>query len=170
MVRWLAFALRMRYYGWVMLISKIYQEWGLHIQQLDYSCGPVSLLNVLALKGDKSRSETELAKLCKAEPNRGTDTIDLVAAARDIGLEVVEVKQDADISDLESHLNAAVYPIVCYRSLGGGGHYSIVTEYDDKALYLFDCSYGLIRIEKDTFYKVWRNKHEPLKRWFMAIK
>ena len=153
-----------------MLISKIYQDKGLHIQQLNYTCGPVSLLNVLTLKGDKSHSETELARLCKAEAGRGTDTIDMVTAAKELGLEVAEAKPNAEISDLEGHLDAAAYPIVCYRSLGGGGHYSIVAEYDQEALYLFDCSYGLIRIDKATFYKCWRNKNEPLKRWFMAVK
>ena len=152
-----------------MQISKIYQDKGLHIQQLGYSCGPVCLLNVLSLKGDNNHSEMELAKLCQAEPNRGTDTSDMVRAANQLGLQVIEAKQDAKISDLEHHIDNSNYPIVCYISLSGSGHYSIVSEYDSEAVYLFDCCYGLIRIEKPTFDKHWHNGNEPIKRWFMAI-
>ena len=152
-------------------IRKIYQDIGLHIQKLDYTCGPVSLLNVLSLRGDdRGRSEEQLASLCRAKPATGTSNKDMVRAAEALGLAVVETKQEAEISELEGQLDGGAYPIVGYRSLGGGGHYAVVIEYDQEALYLFDCAYGLLRIEKPIFRKRWRGQHDPAKRWFLAVK
>ena len=153
-----------------MSIKAVYQDQKLHIQELDYTCGPVTLLNVLSLKGNNNHDEFELAEACQAKPESGTPNTMMVKTASKLGLEVLEAKKEAEIKDLEDYLKQSAHVIVCYRSLGGGGHYSIVAESDQKALYLFDCAYGLIRIEKPTFYKRWRNKHEPIKRWFMAIK
>ena len=152
-----------------MSIKQIYRTHKLRLQQLDYTCGPVSLLNVLAAKGQTGHGERELAALCKARPDFGTSNADLVKAAEHLGLEILEAADRADISRLEAYLDKNAYVIVCYISLGGGGHYSIVKEHDAQALYLLDCSYGLIRIEKATFLKCWRNKQEPAERWFMAI-
>ena len=151
-------------------ISQIFAVENLHIQRGDSNCGPVTLLNVLAMQGDHSRTENELADLCQTQPGFGTSNEMMVAAAKQLGMEIVAVQEDAAIGDLERHIDDVAHVIVCYLSLSASGHYSIVSEYDDKALYLHDCCYGLIRIEKETFEARWRNLDEPAERWFMATR
>lgn len=139
------------------------------MQKEDYTCGPVTLLNVLVAKGRTDHDEPELSRLCQAKPDTGTTNADMVKVAKELGLEILETGASADIDCLETYLDKGAHVIICYISLSGGGHYSIIKEYDDKAFYLLDCSYGLIRIEKPTLLKRWRNRHEAAERWFMAI-
>ena len=151
-------------------ITRIFEAESLHIQQADWTCGPVTLLNVLAMRGDHSHTETELAELCHARPGFGTSNEMMVVAAKQLGLEVVVVQEDAAVEDLERHIDGGSHVIVCYLALSGSGHYSIVAGYDERALYLRDCSYGLIRIGKETFEGRWRNQDEPAERWLMVTR
>lgn len=153
-----------------MNIKQTYDDYGLHIQQLDFTCGPVSLWNVLALKGIPGYSERELAALCKSEPGFGTSNEMMVQAAAKLGLDVAEAKAPGEIAELEQHIDESHFVIVCYLCLSGGGHYSIISQYDTHAVYLRDCTHGLLRINKPTFYDRWRNGDEPVERWFMAIR
>ena len=151
-------------------ISRIFAAESLHIQRADFTCGPVTLLNVLAMRGDHSRTEDELAELCQARPGFGTSNEAMAVAAEHLGMVVVAVREDAAVADLERHIDDGAHVIVCYLALSGSGHYSIVSGHDERALYLHDCSYGLIRIEKATFERRWRNLDEPVERWFMATR
>ena len=135
----------------------------------DHTCGPVTLFNVLVASGRTEHDEPELARLCQAKPDTGTTNADMVKAAKDLGLEILETGSEADIGQLEARLGKSAHVIVCYISLSGGGHYSIIQEYDDKAFCLLDCSCGLIRTEKPAFLKRRRNRREAAERWFMAI-
>lgn len=154
-----------------MKIKQIYSDNNLAIQQKPYTCGPVSLLNVLQLKGDFSRTEDELAELCDAKPEIGTSNENMVKVAKQIDLGVIEVKQDASVEDLERSIDQGLSVIICYRHLySGGGHYGLITEHDEKAFYFRDCSYGFIRICKEDLKKFWYNQDKTVHGWFMAVK
>jgi predicted double-glycine peptidase len=154
-----------------MKITQIFDDNHLAFQEAEYTCGPVTLMNLLRLKGDFSHSEAELAKLCKTKPDPGTLEEDMVAAAKTLGLDVVEAKEGATIKELEQHIDNGEFVIVCYfHAFAGEGHYGLVTEYDDKAVYLRDCSLGFIRLKKQYFEKYWHDHDGSVKRWLMAVK
>ena len=154
-------------------VKQIYQDNNLHMQQLSYSCGPVGILNILQQKGDFSRSEEELAQLAGATPEAGTSHDNLITLAHTVGLEVVESKQDADIADIERNIDANRYVIVNFiQPESSIGHYAIVNEYDDKALYFYDCDTGFLRFEKKYFINFWHDQDisTPIERWYMAVR
>lgn len=129
------------------------------------------MLNILRLKGDDSYTEEELAKICHARPVKGTANADLVKAAKQVGLKLVEVKKNAAIADIERNLDAGAFVIINYfEAFSEGGHYSIVTDYDETALYIADCYDGFLRIEKKYFPKWWHNSDKSIRGWYMAIK
>lgn len=152
-----------------MNVKDIFTSNNLAIQQTSYTCGPASLLNVLLLKGDSSHTESELAKLCDCKPKVGTSNANLVKAAKAIGLEVVEAKDQAAIEDIERHIDNGECVIACYHyAYSGEGHYAVVTEYDDEALYFRDCTSGFFRLKKKYFDKFWYG--DESRRWLMAVK
>ncbi len=151
-----------------MRAKEILETHGLVIQETSYTCGPVSLLNILRLKGDPSYSEEELSQLCKSEPGVGTTQKDLISTAQHVGLDVIEEKDNGTLKDLESHLDNGAYVIVNHFHVhSGDGHYGIITDYDDRALYFVDCSYGYLRLEKKDFLKSW---HGTVRTgWYAAV-
>lgn len=154
-----------------MKIKQIYSDNNLAIQQKPYTCGPVSLLNVLHLKGDFSRTEDELAELCDAKPGIGTSNDAMIKVAKQINLDVIEVKQDASIENLERNIDQGLSVIICYNhAYAGEGHYGLITEYDEKVFYFRDCSYGFIRIWKEDLQKFWYNQDKTVYGWFMSIR
>lgn len=154
-----------------MKLKKLYADNKLNFQEGEYNCGPVTLLNILSLKGDETHTEDELSKLCKAKPITGTDEADMISAAKSLGLEVVEAKKDGTLAEIEKHIDDGHYVIVCYmHAFSGQGHYALISEYDDKAYYFRDCSLGFMRLKKKYFEKHWHSQVENIPRWFMAIK
>ncbi len=149
----------------------IYAKNNLSIQETPFSCGPVAILNALHLKGDFSRTEKELIKLCKAKLGIGTSNQNLVKAAKQVGLEVIEEKAKASLKDIERHVDNGTFVIVCYKNaFSGNGHYTVITEYDDGAFYCRDSAFGLFRIDKEEFEKHWFNPKETSIRWFVAVR
>ena len=154
-----------------MRIQTILAEHNVHIQELSYSCGPCSILNVLHLKGDFSQSEESPTQLCGAVKGVGTSNGSLVDGCLQVGLEVMETKNDAELKDIEKNIDQGYYVIVNYfDAFSGAGHYSIVTDYDEEAVYILDCSFGLFRLEKKDFLKHWHNKSKSIFRWYVALK
>jgi predicted double-glycine peptidase len=140
------------------------------IQQAGYTCGPCTLLNVLRLKGDPSHTEDELSKSCNAKPETGTSQKDLMRVAKEIGIEVVEEKKGADISDIERNIDNGNYVIVCYmHAFAGEGHYAVITEYDDVALYFVDPSFGIFRLRKEYLKKWWYGS-SGVQQWYAAVR
>ena len=151
-------------------IKKIYQQNNLVIQKEEYTCGPTSLLNVLRDKGDSSYTELEVAKLCNSNMKDGSLHKGMLKGAKAIGLKVVEHKEHADIKDIERNIDDGNYVIVNYfDAFTGYGHYGVITEYDDKALYLRDCFFGLFRMEKKIFKKWWYGR-DGIQQWYVAVK
>lgn len=153
-----------------MTIKQLYTDNNLNIQEAEYTCGPVTLLNVLRLKGNSSHTEEELAKKCKSGPEHGTLNKDLVRVAKEIGIEVIEAKEGGTIADIEHHLDNGAYVIVCYQHLyADDGHYSVITEHDDVSFYFRDCSYGFFRLKKKYLPKAWYGSSGS-QQWYAAVK
>ncbi|HUC90067.1 MAG TPA: C39 family peptidase [Patescibacteria group bacterium] len=153
-----------------MKITELFAQNNLHIQEETYTCGPCSLLNILRLKGDATRTELELAALCKARKGIGASHEDMVKAAQAVELQIITEKRDATMADIEHDIDAGSYIIVNFIDMySGNGHYSLITEYDDRAFYLRDCTAGLFRLEKNFLKKCWRSG-DGIPCWYMAVK
>lgn len=157
-----------------MSVKGLFTDNRVAIQNTTYTCGPTALLNILHLKDIFSRTEEELAKFCDTKPDVGTSNENLVKAAKEIGLEVLEVKSNADISDIERHIDDGVYVIICYaNAFSGNGHYAVITDYDKQAVYCRDSNFGLFRFRKEYLDKFWHGQRDASagsNRWYMAVK
>lgn len=126
-------------------------------------CGPASLKIVLDYYGAE-KTEKELAKLCGAKKDLGTDERRIKRAAESLGFRV-QIKNDSNFKDIEKWLDKKVPVIVNWFTRGSqgysesdvaDGHYSVVIGLDDKYIYLQDPEIGKIRkIGKDDFLTVW---------------
>ncbi len=161
-------------YTFSMSVKKLLSDNNVSIQETTYTCGPTALLNILHLKNKFSLNEAELAKTCEAKPGIGTSNENLVKAAQKIGLEVIEVKSPAEISDIERNIDNGAYVIICYaNAFSGNGHYTVVTDYDKNAIYCRDSNFGLFRFRKEYLDKFWYGQKDASvgsNRWYMAIK
>lgn len=154
-----------------MSLIKMYADDNFAFQATGYTCGPTTLLNILRQKGDNTHTEEGIAKACKATSDHGTTVENLVAGAKELGLQVVETKKDAEISDIESNIDSGNTVVVNYfYAFSGEGHYAQIVEYDDEAFYFLDPSLGYMRLKKKYFLKNWYDQHQENIRWFMAIK
>lgn len=158
-----------------MNVKDIFDKNKLAIQQESYTCGPVALLNILHMKNDFSYNEEELARLCDARVGYGTTPENLVKAAQKLGLEVVEEKSNGNVEDIQRNIDMGAYVIILYKNaFSGNSHYTVVTKYDDKALYCRDSAFGLLRFSKEYLEKFWHGvTHDASrnsKQWFMALK
>lgn len=126
-------------------------------------CGPASLKMVLDYYGIK-KSESDLARLCRAYKTNGVEAEDIERAAEGLGLKAV-IKNKANFSDIQKYLDKGV-PVIVDWFTGGrndypdsevaDGHYSVVVGLDKKHIYLQDPEIGRIRkIERNDFLKVW---------------
>lgn len=158
-----------------MNVKDIFSDNHLVIQQGQSNCGPAALLNVLHLKGDFSHTEDELAQLCEAKVGYGTTPENMVKAAQKLGLELVEEKSGASVEDIQRNIDNGAYVIILYVSAySGNSHYTVVTEYDDRALYCRDSAFGLFRFSKEYMEKFWHGvAHDAShgsKKWCVAVK
>jgi|SRR5665213_774271 len=158
-----------------MKIKDLFADNHLVIQQGQSNCGPAALLNVLHLKGDFSHTEEDLAQLCDAKVGYGTTSENLVKAAQKLGLELVEEKSDGTVEDIQRNIDTEAYVIILYsNAYSGNSHYTVVTEYDDQALYCRDSALGFFRFNKEYLEKFWHgNSHDAShdsKQWYLAVK
>jgi uncharacterized protein YvpB len=158
-----------------MNVKDIFSGNHLVIQEGQSNCGPAALLNVLHLKGDFSHTEEELAKLCDAKVGYGTTPENLVKAAKQLGIEVVEEKTNASLQDIQRNLDAGAYVIILSTAtFSGNSHYTCITEYDDQALYCRDSAYGFLRLDTEYLGKLWHGvEHDASKgsrQWYVAVR
>ena len=158
-----------------MEIEDIFADNHLVIQEGQSNCGPAALLNVLHLKSDFSHTEEELAQLCQAKIGYGTTPENLVEAAKKLGLDVLERKSNGTVEDLQRNIDGSAYVIILYsNAYSGNSHYTVITGYDDRALYCRDSAFGLFRFSKEYLGKFWHgNAHDASrnsKQWYMAVK
>lgn len=154
-----------------MRVKDIIQKYNLVIQVGYSTCGPCSLLNVLRLKGDMSGTEDEFAAICNTKDGIGTSNDDMVRSAKQIGLEVIETKAEGTTEDIERLIDQGAYIIVNYlHAFAEDGHYGVVTDYDDSAFYLADCSLGFLRLRREYFLKYWYDSKQAVNHWYLAVK
>jgi predicted double-glycine peptidase len=142
-----------------------------YIQDLDYSCGPCAILNILNLKNSAVHyGEEEICRLCHTDRQNGTTPEKMEKGLRAVGLKIEESKSGASIGDIRRHLDQGHFVIVNYMHLyAGEGHYGVVTGYDDYALYLVDSSLGLIRLDNHDFEKAWHDSEASRERYLLAV-
>jgi ABC-type bacteriocin/lantibiotic exporter with double-glycine peptidase domain len=126
-------------------------------------CGPASLKIVLSYY-DIEKSEKDLAKLCGAKKDLGTDDQGIKKAAESLGLKV-KIKNNSTFKDIEKWLDKKVPVIVNWFTRGRtdytdadvpDGHYSVVCGLDDNNIYLQDPETGKMRkLDKEDFMTVW---------------
>ncbi len=126
-------------------------------------CGPASLKIVLDFYGIE-KTEKELAKLCNAKKDLGTDDQGIKSAAESLGLKV-KIKNNSSFKDIEGWLKKDVPVIVDWFTRGrvdytdsdvADRHYSVVCGLDDRNIYLQDPETGNMRkLDKEDFMKVW---------------
>jgi predicted double-glycine peptidase len=154
-----------------MRVKDIFIKHHLAIQEGSFTCGPVTILNILRLKEDFSHSEEELTKLCDAKPGVGSSNENVVKAAKQVGLKILEEKTNSAIADIEKHIDNGAYVIVNYiHAFDGNGHYSAITDYDDRSLYFADSSLGFLRLRKEEFQKHWYNSDKTIRGWYAAVR
>lgn len=138
-------------------------------------CGPASLKILLDYYG-KTFTEGELAELCNATAERGTDHADMVAAVAAIGGEPVE-KIGASVDDIRGYVEKEIPVIVGWYSEYGepGDHYSVVYAIDNETVSMMDPERedGSVTMSVTEFEKVWYDFDGPddvrVERWMMAI-
>ncbi len=126
-------------------------------------CGPASLKMALSYYGVE-KTEKELAELCQADSDLGTDASSIKQAAEHLGFKV-EVKNESTFDDIQQWLDKKVPVIVNWFSRGrtdyddssvADGHYSLVVGLDEQYIYLQDPEIGGLRtLAKEDFLKVW---------------
>ena len=126
-------------------------------------CGPASLKILLSYYG-LEKSEKELAKLCGANKDLGTDDHSIKRAAEKLGFKV-EIKNNSNFKDIERWMDKGIPVIVDWFTRGRmnytdadvpDGHYSVVCGIDNKNIYLQDPEIGKIRkLDREDFMTVW---------------
>lgn len=126
-------------------------------------CGPASLKIVLSYFGVE-KAEKELAKLCGAKKDLGTDDQGIKKAAEGLGFKV-QIKNNSSFKDIEKWLERSVPVIVDWFTRGrmdyadsdvADGHYSVVIGLDKEHIYLQDPETGGMRkLDKEDFLTVW---------------
>jgi len=126
-------------------------------------CGPASLKMVFEYYGIE-KLEGEIAKLCSATQELGTDEQGIKKAAESLGF-TVKVKNNSTLEDIQTWLDKKVPVIVNWFTRGrldydeskiADGHYSVVVGLDSKFVYIQDPEIGKLRkVTRDDFMKVW---------------
>ncbi len=126
-------------------------------------CGPASMKMVFDYYGIE-KSEEEIAKLCGATEELGTNDEGIKKAAESLGFKV-EIKNESSFDDIQDYLNKKIPVIVNWFTRGRidyddsqvpDGHYSVVVGLDNEYIYIQDPEIGKLRkIERNDFMKVW---------------
>lgn len=126
-----------------------------HYEQGKDFCGPASLRILLSFFG-KTYSEEELARLCGAKLEVGTEQTGLIAGAKAVGAHVF-AKEHGTIEELEYFIKTEKLPVIVDWFDVDDGHYCVVVGMTEKDLILADPSKTEKerRISKEFFPKVW---------------
>jgi len=125
-------------------VIAIYSEPGLgqvdpYQQTTPYSCGPAALLAVMRHLGDYRLSEPELMALVGAKPEVGSSVIQVVNAARFMGMRSA-VRQFSSLDEAKKWTDAGVPVIAGVASfrLPGKRHFVVITAVDAINAFLMD--------------------------------
>lgn len=138
-------------------------------------CGPASLKILLDYYG-KTFTEEELAGLCEATAERGTDHANMVEAVRTLSGEPV-AKENATFDDIREAVRQDIPVVVGWYSTFGepDDHYSVVYAIDDATISMMDPERdeGSVTMPVEEFEKVWYDFDGPddvrVDRWMMTV-
>jgi ABC-type bacteriocin/lantibiotic exporter with double-glycine peptidase domain len=125
------------------------------IKQSKNLCGPAILKIVFSYYG-VNKSESYLAKLSKADPNKGTTAENMVLAAEKLGFDAY-YKDRGSLKELEKLVKEDKIPVIfnwfCHD---GMGHYSAAVDLNKQYVYYVDPNIGGIdRLTKTNFLERW---------------
>jgi len=135
------------------------------MQRKGYSCGAAVFRILCKYFKVGPKTEKDCMKLLKTNCKRGTEYIEIVRNAVELGLHV-KVKMDMDLSELKQYLDEKI-PIICSIQAWGNpanydraihGHYVIAIGYDQENIYFEDPSIF-------TPSRGYLGKKEFLERW-----
>ncbi|HEU0050519.1 MAG TPA: cysteine peptidase family C39 domain-containing protein [Patescibacteria group bacterium] len=135
-------------------------------------CGPASLKILLSHYG-KDFSEQELAGLCEATVEQGTDHEKLIKAVQVIG-EKAYAKSGGTIDEIREYTRKNIPVIVGWWSTDGD-HFSVVYHADRKSIWMMDpeLDEGIRKMSIEEFEHVWYDFDGPenvrVDRWMMAL-
>lgn len=138
-------------------------------------CGPASLKILLSHYG-KEFTEDDLAKICRATAEVGTDHAGLIDGLKSIGENPI-VKENATIDDLRYYMERDTPVIVGWFSEYGepDEHYSVVYEVTDEIISMMDPERdeGTVTMPIEDFEKVWYDSEgagkQRIQHWMLAI-
>lgn len=157
-----------------------------HMQSPGF-CGPASL-KIALTKFGKTCDEGQLAKLCGATEEEGTDHESLVAGAVKLGATVFE-KSNGSIEELKFFVHKKRLPVIVGWWADDGsnpnresenpeddqGHFSVIYAITKTHIYLLDPSSdtGITRLSIKKFLSCWFDTDTPqyvrVNRWYMVI-
>lgn len=145
-------------------------------RQSEGLCGPASL-KILFDHYGREFSEDELAHLCNATADVGTDHAGMAMAAEQLGEKPI-VKEGATIEELRGYVDKEIPVIVGWYSDFEGeadNHYSVVYHVDDEVISMMDPERdeGTTTMPIADFEKVWFDfdgmEEKRVERWMMVI-
>lgn len=141
-------------------------------QEQEHTCGAAAMRMVLESLGIK-KSEKELISLLKTNTKVGTWHYQMSALAEKYKLNYV-VNRNASIKELKEFLKNKYLIIVCYYLVEEKtAHYAVVSDIDDKNIYLHDPWLGANhKLSLSYFRKNWVSDkiYEKEQKWFIGIK
>lgn len=128
----------------------------LHIKpfkQLEGYCGPACLKMIFEYYGVDTTGNA-IAKIAGSTHTYGTSLAGLKKAAKSYGFSLTH-KDNSSLKDIRHFLDEGV-PIIVAWFYETEGHFSIVTGFDKKKIYLMDPYVGKeISMPSDIFMKLW---------------
>ena len=147
----------------------------MHHRQKPGLCGPSSLKILLSHYG-KEFTEDELAKICNATTEEGTDHVGLISGLKEIGEHPI-AKERTTIDDLRYYVERETPVIVGWYSEYGEPdfHYSVVYDVTEEEISMVDPERDekTVTMSIEDFEKVWYDLEDPentrIDHWMLAV-
>lgn len=144
------------------------------LQCENYSCGPVSILNIFKYFNIKhSLDENDLIKLTWAKPLIGSKNEDLEKVLQNFkNLNFNFSKKNSNIQEIKKEIKFwNVLLINYYNPFSQVWHYAIIVWYDEKTQSLFfrDSSLGDLRLSYENFDRLWHNWNKTILKYMISI-
>jgi ABC-type bacteriocin/lantibiotic exporter with double-glycine peptidase domain len=132
-----------------------------HRQETTYSCVPACLRIALSSFGFEI-TEERLRELCDCTPVFGTDALQAIKAAHQLGFNGT-AKYTLSFGELRALVEDAKYPIafIDLRPISGikQAHAVVVVSVSDSAVIVYDPEYGERALSHQSFNMAWALRH-----------
>jgi ABC-type bacteriocin/lantibiotic exporter with double-glycine peptidase domain len=125
------------------------------VKQSKNLCGPATLKMVFAYYG-VDKPESYLARLSKADPNKGTKAENMVLAAEKLGFDAY-FKDNCSLKELERLVKEESIPVIFnWFCQDGMGHYSVAVDLTKRYVYYVDPNIGKKdKLTRTNFLERW---------------